>query len=406
MKTGIISTLVISSLFLSACGTAFSLPEQEHPEVPEEAVSETAKEQADDFKTGETVTAEFGGYSVEVPEKWPANHPYYYPEMSSEENPDAVAMLYMYETEDDFSAEDLDYEKNAKAVLKGFSNSIDNFSLSSLERITVNDIPMWGAVCTGSIKDVSMTFLIFIFHDSITNKLAFITFSQSDASKYDHTQDLGKILKSLKQIAPEEDAVAADDTASVTPTEESVATPEPSASPEVVETPTPEPTPEATAEPEPTPAPVYTPTTAKEETYKPESGTTTGGTTGTLTVTNNEDLKNLLDTNIIGSQAAADFVSKYKGRKIQIDCYVYSGDNYPDNNQRFNYYFQAGDSQANGHGPIFEYEFITYYDFNFNRKDRPSSIDIGDKLTITAKVVGESSDRLYILLEPVSTRTR
>lgn len=360
MKTRIISAISASLLFLSACGTASSLPEQAQTEVDEETAAETVKEQADDFKTGETVSVGLGGYSIEVPEKWPANHPYYYPEVSSEENPDAIAMLYTFETEDDFSAEDLDYEKNAKAVLNGFSDTIDNFSLSSLERITVNDIPMWGAVCTGSIKDVSMSFLIFMFHDSITNKLAFITFSQSDATKYDHTQDLVKVLKSIKQIASAEDTVQTEDTTAVTQTEESVATAEPTASTEAAETPTPEPTPEATAEPEPTPAPVYTPTTAKEDTYKPESGTSTGGTTGTLTVTNNEDLKNLLDTNILGSQAAEDFVSKYKGRKIQIDCYVYNGENYPDNKQRINYYFQAGDSQADGHGPIFKYESITY----------------------------------------------
>ena len=104
---------------------------------------------------------------------------------------------------------------------------------------------------------------------------------------------------------------------------------------------------------------------------------------------------------IIQYQKTDEFAKKYKGRTIKFDGSIDYGEVNAKYSSRFDILLSAGPYSADSQiGPTFKFENISLiFDVDI-LGDAPDYVDVGDNVTIVAKVDKSKNDILF--LEPVS----
>jgi len=143
------------------------------------------------------------------------------------------------------------------------------------------------------------------------------------------------------------------------------------------------------------------PEDSEEEQNTLEDSDTSTENTSVLTKENNADLASILDAEYLDPKAQESFAKKYSGRTIEFDCLVYDISKL-EKNTRFSYILvPCGDTLDQMKASFFKIEDIGYYEFNLDKTNKPSSVDLGALLNMQATIVGY--DDMYILISPVKT---
>ena len=183
-------SFTLLTVSLTACST-----KQEEPE-PEQTVEteDEAKPAADDFDTQEHITVTYGDYLLDIPANYRAKEPYYYPETGK----GTTAMLYLLK---DDSAKIPSYEILAFGIdsyINGFLGDAEDAEVTEKYETTINGIPMYVLVIEGTLEGMTGKIRDYVFVNPSDKALMSMIFMQEETTKYDHFDDLDKIVSTIR----------------------------------------------------------------------------------------------------------------------------------------------------------------------------------------------------------------
>ena len=118
----------------------------------------------------------------------------------------------------------------------------------------------------------------------------------------------------------------------------------------------------------------------------------------TITVDNNAEFKQIMESTERWSAKVEDFAKKYDGRTIQFDGNSYT---------KFGIAIDAGDFNASElRGPHFYLDDVTMEEMNLSEDDKNSGISSGDNITITAIIdyYSVESESIYLKILKLEKR--
>ena len=127
----------------------------------------------------------------------------------------------------------------------------------------------------------------------------------------------------------------------------------------------------------------------------------------TITVDNNAEFKQIMESTERWSAKVEDFAKKYDGRTIQFDgnisCMRQTNSSYT----KFGIAIDAGDLNASElSGPHFYLDDVTMEEMNLSEDDKNSGISSGDNITITAIIdyYSVESESIYLKILKLEKR--
>lgn len=156
-----------------------------------------------------------------------------------------------------------------------------------------------------------------------------------------------------------------------------------------------------------TPAATTTQTPATSEPVGPEPTPTESQAEAVLTVENSKDLAALVAAKE-DSDLSKEFAAKYQARTIEFDGTIAGMQHHGDYKTRYDILVFAGDNIEEGAtGPNFQFRDVNVVsDLQLTGPNIPDTIDVGQKLHITAQVAEYDENAGLFLLDPVSTGVR
>ncbi|MEX3610493.1 DUF4839 domain-containing protein [Rothia sp. LK2588] len=124
-----------------------------------------------------------------------------------------------------------------------------------------------------------------------------------------------------------------------------------------------------------------------------------------ITVKNNDDFAELVQTKGECSPEFYHFVKKYQGRVIEFDGYIA---NVTDLQYHSDVLVTAGDYDLNTvRGPNFKFQMVDIPEaMNFPKGESPGVFDFGDEMHFKSEITGYRDDPCTIYLSPISTQVR
>ena len=183
-------TCTILALSLSSCSAKKEEPAPEPTQTQEEDTRT-----ANDFDTREHFTVNYGDYILEVPSNYRKNPPYYYVENTGHND---LGMLYLLK---DDSTSVPSYELLAfgiEAYITGFVGSMEDGTVTDRYETTVNDIPMYVLIISGTVDGREGVIKDYIFVNPSDYALMSLIFMQENTTVYDHFPDFDKIVASIR----------------------------------------------------------------------------------------------------------------------------------------------------------------------------------------------------------------
>ena len=146
-----------------------------------------------------------------------------------------------------------------------------------------------------------------------------------------------------------------------------------------------------------------TSTTASPTTSTPSTPTTSAPPAGqVLTAATNPDLAALLAGTAECGDTVATFASTYRGQTIEFDGAIANVAPYQDKRTRYDILVRAGDSN----GPNFKFEDVATLDLGLTGPGVPESLQAGDTVRVTARVLEFNKVQCILFLDPVAMSMR
>jgi hypothetical protein len=126
-----------------------------------------------------------------------------------------------------------------------------------------------------------------------------------------------------------------------------------------------------------------------------------------ITVENNEEFAEVLNTKDPGDQIIEEFAVKYAGRTIEFDGNIAYMSNHGDYTTRYDFLISPWDySETSVSGPNFKFEDCNVFDLNLIGDNVPDAIGMGDNLHFIAKIIKYNETSQLFHLDPISTEVR
>ena len=126
-----------------------------------------------------------------------------------------------------------------------------------------------------------------------------------------------------------------------------------------------------------------------------------------LTIENNQELKEILESKDPGDKKIAAFAKKYHGRKIEFDAYTASVAPHGKAKTRFDYLLYAGNYDNESlSGPNFQLFDVNYYDLHLEGEDVPDTFGVDLNIRIVATVESYQENSELFRIKPVKITMR
>lgn len=126
-----------------------------------------------------------------------------------------------------------------------------------------------------------------------------------------------------------------------------------------------------------------------------------------ITVDNNAEFKQIMESTERAGAKVEDFAEKYDGRTIKFDGNISFMRQTNSSFTNFGIVIDAGDFDAGElHGPHFYLDNVTMEEMNLNENDKNSGISSGDNVTVTAIIDYYSVETESIFLKIVKLEKR
>ena len=126
-----------------------------------------------------------------------------------------------------------------------------------------------------------------------------------------------------------------------------------------------------------------------------------------ITLDNNEEFAEVLNSNDPGDQIIKNFALKYAGRTIEFDGNIVYISNHGEYTTRYDFLISPWDySETTISGPNFQFRDCSVFDLNFIGDNIPDGIEIGDNFHFVARILNYNDTQQLFFLDPISTEVR
>ena len=289
----------------------------------------------------------FNGYGIQVPNYWEESQVvagFYQAYAETEDKVAMIQLLEMFDDEDNVNFEILFEEK--EDVIKNFTLGFKNVVVLGTEIFKTDEIKGVLYKYTFDFDGRNSKGSMLIFPIEKGNKWGVISYINTYNTEFDYVEDIDKIMNSI---------ILTDKLTNVV-SEPIVETKQASESKNI------------------------------------------------LTADNNDDLAKLLETN--DYDVMRKFASDYVGRTIQFDGNIANMAYHGNYKTRFDILIDVGNYSATS-GPRFKYEDVNIVsDLKLTGSNIPESIQMGQNIRVTAKVLNFNNGQSLFFLKPVKTEFR